>query len=109
MWVYVALITKHEIGRLIGDEIMITIDRDPKYAPVGYLICKVDNKGCWDTRNENSILIDSDWDFPILALNFGFCGCEVETEMGKITAAIDFLDDHLGKIIEDTGYFDNDN
>ena len=84
----------------------IALDRDPEYAPVGYLICKVDDEGCWETRDENTILIDSDWDFPSLASWFGFeySGKDIVTQ--EITAAIDFLDDYLGKIIEDPGYFE---
>jgi len=48
-----------------------------------------------------SILIQSDTDFPSLAMDFG-----LPMEFGlPIEKAIDYLDDHIGTTIDDPGYF----
>ena len=97
---------------------MITIDIDSNYAPCCYLICKVDKNGNWNTRDEdNTVLVQTDWDYPSIASSFGFVPCECgdtdgtidcshKTASEMIIAAAEFLDDNLGKIIEDPGYFD---
>ena len=64
----------------------------------------------------NDILIQTDWDFPGVASSFGFvpcdCGdtdgtvdCAHQTASDMIQAAVDFLDDNIGKSVEDPGYF----
>ena len=87
---------------------LVTVDRDPKYAPCCYLICKVhgvQGNHNWDTRNEaETVLVQTDWDWPGIASNLGF----VQDETGDgsdIEAARAFLDDHLGEVFEDPGYF----
>lgn len=107
---------------------LITVDRDPGYAPCGYLVCRVTGpKGRrdWDTRDDGrTILMQIDCDFPGLASSFGFIPCECgwtdgtvncphKTASDMISAAIDFLDDLCStaderRFIEDPGYFDLD-
>ena len=78
----------------------ITIDRDPGYAPCCYLICRVDERGDWDTRDEaNTALVQTDWDWPGVARTFGWDGDDSD-----IADAGEFLDDHLGEIVDDPGY-----
>ncbi len=82
----------------------ITVDRDPYYASCCYLICKVDENGNWNTRDERStILVQTDWDWPSIAANFGWTGDLDDPE--QIPAAREYLDEHLCEIIEDPGYF----
>ena len=63
-----------------------------------------------------SRLVQSDWDFPLVASAFGWqscsCGetdgtidCEHRTANEMIWEAYDFLTAHVGKTIEDPGYF----
>ena len=101
---------------------IITVDRDPQYAPCGYLVCRVHGEPGhydWSTRDDNNtVLVQTDWGFPSLASAFGFvpceCGrtdgtvdCEHKTATEMITAAADWLDDHCGIVfIEDPGYFE---
>lgn len=94
----------------------ITIERDPSYAPCGYLLVPQGH----GTRDEgHTVLIDSDWDFPAIAGHLGFVpcnqcemtdgtvACEHKTTTEMIGAAMDFLDSHLGEPFEDPGYFQN--
>ena len=100
----------------------------------GYLICKVDPEtGCYLSDEENSILVQTDWDYPSTAQTFGWSLSESQVTnrvyyLGKpcehvgtdgtvkcnecgltphtfISDAADYLDDNLGKIVEDPGYF----
>ena len=97
----------------------ITVDRDPKYAPCSYLICVVDDDGKWDTRNEmRTVLVQTDYGFCSLASTFGWQPCHNSTDgtircpecgretIDSITDAADWLDAHLGTVVEDPGYFD---
>lgn len=96
----------------------VVVDRDRSYAPIGYLICLVGSEGNWNTRDENqTVLVDTDWDYPGLASSLGYvpcpdCGdtdgtvdCAHRTADEMITAAADFLKEHLGEVFEDPGYF----
>ncbi len=67
-------------------------------------------------RNGDDILFQSDWDFPSLASTFGWCPCPCGTTDGTvdcahrtrsdmIAEAWDFLDAHVGDIVDDPGYF----
>lgn len=65
-----------------------------------------------------SILVQTDWDYPGVAMNLGWCPCPkclntdgtVDCKHKKagemIAEAAEFLDDHIGDIFEDPGYFD---
>ncbi len=104
---------------------MIRITRDSKYAPCGYLVIREP----FDKYDEkNTILIQSDWDFPGVARTFGWdmtkeqilteacdhsgtdgtvpcpdCGISVSQ---MIEAAQEYLDTVLDeKEVEDPGYF----
>ena len=97
----------------------------------GYLVCQMDEEtGCYLSDDAHSLLVQTDWDFPGLARSCGWsersaqwpeedsdrcehaetdgtvkcpeCGLPVST---FITSAQDFLEDNLGKIIPDVGYF----
>lgn len=86
---------------------LIALDRNQSYGPGCYLLCRVLNpeagegnydwsdRGCVDTR-----LIQSNWDFPGVARSFGWNG-----EDSDIKGAMEYLDNNIGKVIEDTGYF----
>ena len=80
--------------------------RDPDHAPCGWLV----------RENGRDRLVDSDWDFPGLARNWGFVPCECGATDGTvdcphkkagemISAAWDFLEEHGTTPIEDPGYF----
>jgi len=91
---------------------MIRLDR----ASFGcYVITKVDSGG---DETGNDIFVQSDWDFPAIASCFGFVPCECgmtdgtidcahHTVSEMISAARDYLDDHIGDIADDPGYFDS--
>lgn len=95
----------------------ITVDRDPSYAPSSYLLCRVDENGEWNTRDdENTILVQLDYDFCGIASSFGWepceCGstdgtidCEHKTASQMIGEATEYLDDHIGTVIEDNSYY----
>ena len=65
------------------------------------------------------LLVQTDWDYPGLASSFGFVPCECgetdgtvncahKTATEMINDAATFLDDNLGKRVEDPGYFSED-
>jgi len=70
-------------------------------------------------ENGRSILVQTDWDYPGLAMNFGWvpcpeCGftdgtvdCKHRRASEMIAEAADYLDDHIGESFEDPGYFCN--
>ena len=78
--------------------------------------------------NGQSVLIQTDWDYPGVASSFGWNiadvgdgSCQHESTDGTIdcrecnvtvgdfiTAALEWLDDHHGATADDPGYFDND-
>ena len=111
---------------------LITVDRDPDYAPCCFLICAVNNHDHgYNTRNEKeTILVEVDYSYPGLATSFGWDHGNIQQESGgdcphlgtdgtidcpdcKATAsqfidsARQFLDDNRGKIITDPGYFES--
>jgi hypothetical protein len=108
-----------------GDTRIITIDEDQSYAPGCYLICKVHGEPGhydWDTQNEEeTIVIQCDYNIPSIASNFGFqpciCGetdgtvdCKHKTAGQMIEEAAEFLDSLIlspedSRFIEDPGYF----
>jgi hypothetical protein len=70
-------------------------------------------------RDDRSILIQTDWDHPGVASNLGFVPCECgrtdgtvpcahRTVASMISAASEFLDDHIGDTFDDPGYFTED-
>jgi hypothetical protein len=83
----------------------------------GYLVCQMDEETeCYLSDDEHSLLVQSDWDYPSVASAFGFvpcsCGgtdgtvdCPHKNTHEMIQEAQDFLDDCLGAIVEDPGYF----
>ena len=69
-----------------------------------------------DEDTGEDILVQTDWDYPSVASAFGFvpcdCGetdgtvdCPHKTAGEMITAAAEWLDDHIGETVEDPGYF----
>ena len=96
---------------------MAYIHFDSSYAPCGFLIVKDDG----DPYNDaDTVLIQTDWDFPGVASYLGYtpcdCGatdgtvdCEHKTVSYMISAAYDFLRDHEGEksnLLDE--YFGND-
>ena len=94
------------------------ITRDRAYAPCCFILCRIDEQGNWNARDEaNTILIQTDWDFPSIASCLGFtpceeCGetdgtidCSHHTAGEMIEAAQEWLDEHLEEEFEDPGYF----
>jgi len=74
-------------------------------------------------KDGKSILIQTDWDYPSIASNFGhsarnrYCkhsgtdGTIMCPDCGKtasyfIGKAQEYLDNHIGKVVYDPGYFD---
>ena len=66
-----------------------------------------------------TVLVQTDWDFPGTADTFGWqacdCGftdgtvdCEHRTASDMITEAYDYLMEHIGDTTEDPGYFGQD-
>jgi hypothetical protein len=99
-------------------EQQIVVSYDPDYAPCAYLVCRVDENGNFNARDEeNTLLVESDWDRPSLAANLGFvpcrdCGytdgtvdCDHFTASEMIERATNFLDEHLDIPFDDPGYF----
>lgn len=106
---------------------MIRITRDPKYAPCGYLVMREP----FDKYDEkNTILFQTDWDFPGLARTFRWNmaalessnpDCQHEGTDGTVTCrgcgmtadmfimrAMDYLDSVLDcEEVEDPGYFES--
>ena len=89
----------------------ITVARDPEYAPCCFILCREyehrDAMGLritWSTRrDEHTVLIQSDWDFPGVARAFGWTGDDADIEGARA-----FLSDIAGsgRFIPDPGYFD---
>ena len=99
--------------------------------PGGYLICRIDEEtGCYLSDEKNSVLVQTDWDYPSLAQTFGWnlkecqwsydaypqcehagtdgtvkCSDCGQTPTAFISDAREYLDSNLGKIVEDPGYF----
>jgi len=79
-------------------------------APSCFILCRVTNPEAssedfeWDARDEaNTLLIQTDWDFPGVARSFGWSG-----EDDEIAQAAEFLSRvaREEKVVEDPGYFD---
>ena len=104
---------------------LIAVDRDPEYAPCSFLICRVSNPADspqlydWDTRDdENTVLVQTDWDHPGVASAFGFTPCDCGETDGTVDcahksasdmmeAARGYLHDCVddGRVVVDPGYF----
>lgn len=89
---------------------LIAIDRDSSYAPGCFLICRVKNPNAgeghydWETSGEeNTVLIQTDWDYPGIARSFGWTGDDAD-----IVGASEYLDGCVDncKVVDDPGYFD---
>jgi hypothetical protein len=79
-------------------------------------IKEMEYKNRKEFQAENEKLIQTDWDFPGVASTFGYvpcsCGktdgtidCDHKTASQMISEAQDYLDAHIGKVVEDPGYF----
>lgn len=108
----------------------ITVVTDPSYAPGCFIICRVKRNGHYNPRDEeNTILVQTDWDFPGLASTFGWSVKNFQLDPQKpcehphtdgtvkcelcgampgdfISSARDWLENNEGKKVEDPGYFD---
>jgi hypothetical protein len=107
--VYRLLCEKH--GLPDPFRVLIAVERGGSYAPGCFIICRVLNpedgpgRYDWDERDgDSTILVQGDTGFPGLATTFGWPG-----EESDIEGAIEFLDACVNnaKVVEDPGYFDN--
>ena len=68
-------------------------------------------------EREQSVLIQTDWDYPGTASTFGWsvgCDCSTDgtvdclhkTASEHMASAYEYLCDNIGKVVEDPGYFD---
>ena len=89
--------------------VLIAVARDEDYAPGCFILCRVRNPEAgpghydWDERDEeNTRLIDRDWDFPGLARVFGW-----EGEDSDVDGAREYLYECVenAKVAEDSGFF----
>jgi hypothetical protein len=100
--------------------VRVVVDEDQEYAPGCFLVCRVftDEHGeeSWDPRGEDTVLIQTDWDYPILASHLGWVPCSCGTTDGTVDCphrtaeemiqeAEAFINEHLGEPFEDPGYF----
>lgn len=90
--------------------VLIAVDRDEDYAPGCFLVCRVSNPAAgpghydWDTRDEeNTVLIQTDYDFLGVARAFGWTGDDADT-----AGASAYLAECVegGRVVEDPGYFE---
>lgn len=90
--------------------------RDPDHAPVGWLVCRLDGDGDFNSRDESTtLLVDHDFDLPGLARHWGYVPCECGTDGttdcphkkagAMIAGAWDYLEEHGTDPIDDPGYF----
>lgn len=86
---------------------MAFIHFDSKYAPCGFLIVR-DGADPYSDDPSDTVLVQSDWDFPGVASAMGLIPCECgatdgtvdcphKTTTEMITAAIDFIREHAGE------------
>jgi hypothetical protein len=108
--VYQALCRRHGVPDPFQG--LIAIARDDAFAPACFILCRVKNpeagpgKYDWDERDEeNTLLIQTDHDFPGLARTFGWDGDDPD-----IPGAAEYLDRSVddAKVVEDPGYFDTE-
>ena len=68
-------------------------------------------------EREQSVLIQTDWEYPGTASTFGWsvgCDCSTDgtvdclhkTASEHMASAYEYLSDNIGKVVEDPGYFD---
>lgn len=90
---------------------LIALDRDQAHAPGCILICRVLNPEAgpghydWETRDEaNTVLVQTDWDYPGIARTFGWSGDDKDIE-----GAGQFIDHCIDNatVVEDPGYFES--
>ncbi len=85
----------------------ITVDRDPQFAPCCLIVCQVNPYDhSYSTRDESrTVLIQSDWQWPALARAFGWREPPEADESQQVQEAGQFLNECLGRIVDDPGYF----
>jgi hypothetical protein len=95
----------------------IVVERNSSYAPCSYIVCKVIDDHWNDHDENNTILVDTDWGWPSLASALGWSPCHDSTDgtidcdvcgntaSQLITSAGEWIDNHLGEIVDDPGYF----
>jgi hypothetical protein len=55
----------------------VVVAIDSEYAPCSFVVCRARPDGTWDMRDdENTRLVDSDWNYPSLASHFGWIPCK---------------------------------
>jgi len=83
----------------------VTIETDQKYAPCSYLLCQVaDQNAIADIYDDdNTILYQTDWDFPGLARLLGAEIEDTDDPSEEIRQATDWLDEHESEVFEIDG------
>lgn len=80
---------------------LIKLMRDPGVAPDGFVLARQREDGSFYTRDRaNTILVDTERDWPGLAIAFGR-----HFEADQIEAAEAWLLENLGACTDDPGYF----
>ena len=74
----------------------VYVYHDSQYAPCSFLVVK---EGGSPYKEQDTVLVQCDMDFPSLASNLGF-----SSDL-DIDGARQFLFDHLEEPFEDPGYF----
>ena len=84
----------------------------------------VESHGCYEISNtddDETILVQSDWDYPSLAHTFGWTGicecgetdgtvnCSHKSASDMIDGAREYLDTYEGEMVEDPCYFTRTN
>lgn len=82
--------------------VKIMLQLDASYGPGCFITARQLPDGRCDLRDEaNTVLIQSDWDFPGVARTFG-----ASFEDGQIAEAAKWLAENIGAEAEDPEYFD---
>lgn len=86
---------------------MIAIDRNTAYTPCCFIVCRVNPiDGDYSTRDEGgTVLVQSDWDWPTVAEQFGWHRPDGTTPEEAIPLAGAYLETVRGKVVDDPGYF----
>ena len=104
-------IKKAQEGKIETNKCYVTTDQS--YAPGCFIIVK---EGGDIYNEEDTVLVQTDWDYPGVAANLGYVPCACRETDGTIPCkhktvgqmieeAAGWLTNHEGELFEDPGYF----